>query len=176
MLPIAPATLDAMLLPVCLALLVLAACHDAIARTIPNWIPASLALVALVEMLRSQAAWSGLLAAALLFAACVSLWRFGWLGGGDAKLLGAIGLLVPPGRLFGTVTMIALAGGVLALPYIACRGRIGRPARVRPAGLAARAVRAERFRLRRGGPLPYAIAIAVGTGCTLLGGLFGGPP
>jgi prepilin peptidase CpaA len=165
-------TTDAMFPAACIALLLFAAWHDAIARTIPNWIPSALALIALFAMARSQAVWGGLLIAALVFAASVLLWRLGWLGGGDAKLLGAIGLLVSPGRIGGTLTVIALAGGVLALPYIACRGRIARPASSRPRGLVARALRAERFRLRRGGPLPYAVAIAVGTGF----GLLGGPP
>jgi prepilin peptidase CpaA len=150
----------------------MAAWHDAIARTIPNGIPATLALIAVVPLLQSQAAWHGLLTAGLLFGAALLLWRFGWLGGGDTKLLGAIGLLVAPDRIGGTVAVIALAGGLLTLPYLACRGRIDRPAPARPTGLVARALRAERFRLRRGGPLPYAIAIAIGTTF----GLLGGPP
>jgi prepilin peptidase CpaA len=154
------------------ALLGAAAWHDAVARTIPNGIPAALALIAVLALLLSPAPWHGLFAASLVFSAALLLWRFGLLGGGDAKLLGAIGLLVAPDRIGGTVTMIALAGGLLTLPYLACRGRIARPAPVRPTGLVARALRAERFRLRRGGPLPYAIAIAIGTTF----GLLGGPP
>ncbi len=165
-------SLGAFLVSAGLALLFIAACHDAISRTIPNWVPAALALVAGIALLGSPAAWGGLLSAALVFAAAVALWRLGWIGGGDAKLLGAIGLLVPPGRIGGTVTMIALTGGLLALPYVVCRGRIARPAPIRPSGLAARALRAERFRLRRGGPLPYAVAIAIGATV----GLLGGPP
>jgi prepilin peptidase CpaA len=37
-----------------------------------------------------------------------------------------------------------------------------RPLPGRPPSLAARIIRVERWRLRRGGPLPYAVAIASG--------------
>jgi prepilin peptidase CpaA len=153
-----------------LGLVCLAALHDVLARTIPNWISAMVAALGVPCLWLQPAAADRLLAAALLFAAAVLCWRLGWLGGGDAKLLGAIGLLLPPDRVAGTVLAIGLAGAVLALPYIACRGRLARPAPVRPSGLPARAWRAERFRLRRGGPLPYGVAIAAGAACGLLGG------
>jgi prepilin peptidase CpaA len=167
---------DPAVLAACVALLGIAALHDLIARTIPNWIAAVLASIAVLPLPGTLGIWNGLPAAALAFAGmfggAMLFWRLGWLGGGDVKLLGAIGLLVPPGRIGATVTAIALAGGVLALPYLACRGRIARARAVRPAGILARAWRAERFRLRRGGPVPYAVAIALGTAL----GLLGGPP
>jgi prepilin peptidase CpaA len=153
-----------------LALLGLAALHDVAARTIPNWIPATLAICALAPLLLAPAVGARLAAASVLFAAAVLLWRCGLLGGGDAKLLGAAGLLVPPDRVGGMVLVTGLSGAVLALPYLACRGRIAARPPDRPAGLAARAWRAERFRLRRGGPLPYGVAIAAGAASGLLGG------
>jgi prepilin peptidase CpaA len=152
-----------------LILLGLAALHDVLARTIPNWICAALAAAGLGALWLTPAASYRLLAAALLFAGAVLLWRAGWMGGGDAKLLGAVGLLVPPDRVAGTVLAIGFAGAVLALPYVICHGRIARPEPVRPHGLPARAWRAERFRLRRGGPLPYGVAIAAGAAIGLLG-------
>jgi prepilin peptidase CpaA len=172
MAPALPLDFDALSWSACMALLAIAALHDVIARTIPNWIPTTVALVGLVPLLRSPAALDGLLAAALVFAGGVLFWRLGLMGGGDAKLLGAVGLLVPPGRMLGAMAAIGLAGGVLALPYLMCRGRIAPPAPARPSLLPARAWRAERFRLRRGGPVPYGVAIAVGTALVL----FGGPP
>jgi prepilin peptidase CpaA len=153
-----------------LALLALAALHDVAARTIPNWIPATLAIGAIAPLLLSPSAGARLAAALLLFGGAVVLWRCGWMGGGDAKLLGAVGLLVPPDRVGLMVVAIGLAGALLALPYIACRHRIARPQLDRPAGLVVRAWRAERFRLRRGGPLPYGVAIAAGATFALLGG------
>jgi prepilin peptidase CpaA len=166
--------LSALVLFLCVGLLGFAALHDVIARTIPNWVPAAVALLALLTLLFYDQASGGLRNVALAFGAMGSgallCWRLGWLGGGDAKLLGAVGLLVSPGRMAGAVAVIGLAGGVLALPYVVCRGRIARPRPARPSGLLARGWRAERFRLRRGGPLPYAVAIAVGTAFSLLGG------
>jgi prepilin peptidase CpaA len=150
-------------------LLAFAALLDVVARTIPNWVSALLALTGLGALWLSQAAMGRLLAASLLFGGAVLLWRCGWLGGGDAKLLGAVGLLLPPDRVADAVTTTAFAGALLALPYLACRGRIARPVPCRRCGLAARAWRAERFRLRRGGPLPYGVAIAAGTAFALLG-------
>jgi prepilin peptidase CpaA len=152
-----------------LTLLTLAALHDVAARTIPNWMSAALALAGVGALWSTPAASDRLLAAALLFGGAASLWRAGWLGGGDAKLLGAIGLLLPPDRVVGAVLTTACTGSVLALPYLICRGRIARPGPGRPHGLPARAWRAERFRLRRGGPLPYGVAIAAGAAVGLLG-------
>ncbi len=167
-----PGTVITIAVPaLCLALLCFGALHDLIARTIPDVVPASLALLGLAAALHARTAVESLAGTALVFGGALLCWWRGWLGGGDAKLLGAVALLVPPARLGGVVTAIAAAGVVLALPYIACRGRIARPAPApRSASLAARAWRAERFRLRRGGPLPYGIAIAVGAAFGLLGG------
>jgi prepilin peptidase CpaA len=84
------------------------------------------------------------------------------MGGGDAKLFGAVALLVPPNLAPALIVGIALSGGVLAVVFLTARRRIAVPSSVRPLGLLARAVRVERWRLRRGGPLPYAVAIASG--------------
>jgi prepilin peptidase CpaA len=170
MLPLSSPTVIPVVASSAVALLGLAAWHDVLARTIPNWIAALLAVIGIASLIPSHAAFARLLAAACLFGVVVVCWRLGWIGGGDAKLLGAIGLVLPPDRLMAAVMAIALAGAVLALPYLACRGRIARPAPLRPVGLVARAWRAERFRLRRGGPLPYGVAIAVGAAFALFGG------
>ena len=84
------------------------------------------------------------------------------MGGGDVKLLGAAALLVPPELVPAMIAATALAGGVLGLLYLVARRRISRPGNAKPAGLMQRAFRAERWRLRRGGPMPYAVAIACG--------------
>jgi len=84
------------------------------------------------------------------------------MGGGDVKLLGAAALLVPPGSTPALVMDVCLSGGVLSLVFLAARRRVAVPGRLCPRGLLARAVRIERWRLRRGGPLPYAVAIACG--------------
>jgi prepilin peptidase CpaA len=57
----------------------------------------------------------------------------------------------------------AIAGGVLALLQLGLRGRLAAPSRPRPAGLLRRVLRCEAWRIRRGAPLPYGVAIAAGT-------------
>jgi prepilin peptidase CpaA len=84
------------------------------------------------------------------------------MGGADVKLFGASALLVPPMLVPSMVMCITIAGGVLALIYLAARRRVTRPGHGRPDRMVARVLRIERWRLRRGGPLPYAVAIATG--------------
>jgi prepilin peptidase CpaA len=84
------------------------------------------------------------------------------MGGGDVKLLGAVATIVPPGHVAQFIVAVTLAGAALALVYLAARRIIPAPDARRPARLVARAIRAERWRINRGGPLPYALAIAAG--------------
>ncbi len=88
------------------------------------------------------------------------------MGGGDVKLLAAAALLLPPRLVPGYVLAVALAGGVLGLLYLGLgallRRRAPRATPRRPATLLRRALRAEAWRIRRRGPLPYGCAIAAG--------------
>ena len=143
-------------------LLAVAAWHDLAARTIPNRLPLLVALVGLAQRAAGGQIAPGLAAGALVFAAAVWCWRRGWLGGGDVKLLGASALLVPPLLVPALLAAIAIAGAGLALVYLLARRWVRPAGGTRPAGLLARALRAERWRIARGGPLPYAVAIALG--------------
>jgi prepilin peptidase CpaA len=105
-------------------------------------------------------AWAGHLAApALVLAAGLLVFRLGLMGGGDIKLLVAIagwtGLAGLPAQLIAVV----LCGGGLALLLLAARWLAAR-------WLAAQRVQPARLPrlLQTGAPLPYAVAIAVGTG------------
>ncbi len=147
-------------------LLLTAAACDVLTRLIPNSIPIALAVVGLgLRGIDGSLPWS-LLAGAILFTLALLLWMRGWMGGGDVKLLGACGLLVPPASVFPMVAMVGVAGGGLALVYLTARRVVSRPSPVtaaqRPRGFLARALRAERWRLARGTALPYAVAIAIG--------------
>jgi prepilin peptidase CpaA len=149
-------------------LLVAAALHDVAARTIPNWV--SLGLCALGVMLRCLDGWpklvAGLSLGLVVFALATFCWKRGWMGGGDVKLLGAAAIFVPPILVPSMLIAVALAGGVVGMIYLLGRSllsRNARPATVRPRRLIARVLRVERRRLGRGGPLPYASAIAAGT-------------
>lgn len=150
-------------------LLVYAAAHDVAARTIPDAVPVALAAFGLAARLAAGNLLPATGAMALLGAACGYCWWRGWLGGGDLKLLIALALLLPPHRLLAAVVTTGWSGAVVALPYCLLRRHLAPPAPRRPARLLPRIWRAERFRLRRGGPLPYGVAIAAGG----LLGLFG---
>ena len=150
-------------LQICCAGIILAASlHDIVARTIPNGLAVTLAVSGIVAS-AMQGHFSGsLLAAAGVFFAAGLIWRRGWMGGGDVKLLGASTLGIAPGAVLTFIAAVALAGGVLAVCYLTARSLMSTSWRQRPTGLLARAVRGERWRISRGGPLPYACAVAAG--------------
>ena len=81
---------------IALLLLLIATVCDLRTREIPNWISIAIALVAIVT---SSVGWLGLgfplviAGGALGFLVGYSLFRFAQLGGGDAKLIAALGLL-----------------------------------------------------------------------------------
>jgi prepilin peptidase CpaA len=63
-----------------------------------------------------------------------------------------------------------LAGGALALGFLGLRPFVPAAPGPRPAVLLARVLRAEGWRIRRRGPLPYAVAIAIAGAASLLSG------
>jgi prepilin peptidase CpaA len=145
------------------ALLLIWTCfHDIATRTLPDWVAIAIAGLGLLgQIVAGDPGWS-LLAAALVFLGAAVIWYLGALGGGDVKLLGACALLPSPAAVPVLLVMTALAGGVLALFYLAAR-RVAPAIAGRPQGLPARIWRAEAWRMRRGGPLPYALPISLGT-------------
>lgn len=160
------------------ALLLLAAWHDLATRLIPNLLPVGIA--GLAGLLRLQVgpveALASLLTAMLVFFALAYLALRGWLGGGDVKLAAALVIALPPLAVADFIVATTVCGGVLALPYIAAsRSALlhTRPAGWTPskARLLPRVARVEGRRLRQGGPLPYAVAIAAGGIATLINGL-----
>jgi prepilin peptidase CpaA len=146
-------------------LLALVAWRDLAARLLPDG-PA-LALLGIGIAARAPLGWDALLqslgAAALLFVVLLAAATRGWLGGGDVKLAGAIAVGLEPAVAWSFVWWTSIAGAGLALPYLLAR-------RLSPAvpSLAPRAALPRRWaaiearRLVRGGPLPYAVAIAAG--------------
>ncbi len=150
-----------------MALLLAAGAEDIATRLVSNRLSLALALCGAGLRWREGALWIGLLAALAVFLAGAFCWRRGWLGGGDVKLLGAAALFVPPARIPALLLATSLAGGVLALLYLALAALPpAAPARGK-APLPARLLRIERWRIRRHGPLPYASAIAAGAVFTL---------
>jgi prepilin peptidase CpaA len=150
--------------------LVICALHDAAFRTVPNAFAASLAIFGLAARAMAGDLATTSITALIVFAAAALCWRRGWMGGGDVKLLAAAACFVPPAQVPLMLACIAMTGGALALPYLIGRRFVPRPALSRPAALPARLLRAEHWRLSRGGPLPYAVAIAAGAGIALIRG------
>jgi prepilin peptidase CpaA len=143
-------------------LLLAAGLHDAAARTIPNWIPASLALTGILLRVQQGNAMAGFGIAGLLLMILGVLWVRGFIGGGDMKLIPAVALVLPPSDAPVFVLSVAIAGGVLALIYLSLSLVVPRPRPGPRHGLLARLLKAEAWRMHRRGPLPYALAIAGG--------------
>jgi prepilin peptidase CpaA len=165
---------------VCILLLLIAAWSDLARRLIPDWCCLGVGLAgALVRVSAGlePLAWSLGLATGL-FVIMVAMHARGWLGGGDVKLIAALGVGLPPLGTLRFLTAMALAGGILAASHLVLRRvlRAAAPrswARPRDAGVVSRVLALESWRIRRHGPLPYGIAIAAGGIWVLLTG-FGG--
>lgn len=157
-----------------LALLSLAAWRDIATRTIPDAL--SLALVVLGLACRiteglPALAWS-LVVAALIFLLLLACHARGAIGGGDVKLLTALAVGLPPLGSYQLVVATALAGGALALIYLLLPHLLRHLPPARRAGSRANALRriaaVEAWRIRRRGPMPYGVAIALGAALVLL--------
>jgi prepilin peptidase CpaA len=144
------------------AIVLAAALHDVAARTVPNWMAGALAVLGLMVQMLSGHLIAGIIAGLIVFVAAMFCWRRGWMGGGDVKLLGAVAILVPAGHVAQFIVAVTLTGAVIALAYLMARRIVPAPGPRRSVRLIARAARAERWRISRGGPLPYALAIAAG--------------
>lgn len=143
------------------ALLACAALFDVCKFTIPNWI--SLALVGLFLVaaftLPVRFDWlSHLGAMAVVLCGSLLLYRFGFIGGGDLKLMAAVGLWVGLGDLLQLVVWVGIAGAVFTLSVIALR-RLLTGALV--AQTAFQQVTLPRV-LLPGEQIPYGVAIAAG--------------
>lgn len=150
-----------------MAVAVYAALHDVAVRTVPNTAALLLLLIGVAARLLDHNISGGVIATFCVFAVTFIFWRLGWMGGGDLKLLTASAMFVasaPAAQgVGGMVIATTLAGGVLSLLYLTGSLLAPKPAAVKPKGFIMRVFRAELWRLRRRGPLPYATAIAAGT-------------
>lgn len=146
--------------------LTVAALTDIATRTIPDRCAVALGVIGLGLQAWGAGAVAALASAgagACVFALAFLAWRRGWLGGGDVKLLAAAACVVPPAAVGTLLLAVAIAGGALSFLYLVLRAARPAVAAGRPRTRAARVLRAEAWRIRRGGPLPYGVAIAAGT-------------
>ncbi|GBQ34249.1 peptidase A24 [Gluconacetobacter azotocaptans] len=150
-------------------ILIVASLHDVATRTVSNGLVLALAILSGAISVASGHILAGLLSGLMIFGLATLCWWRGWMGGGDVKLLGAIGLALRPGQIFPLLTGVALAGGALACIYLLARACVAdRVSSVRPYSLVGRVRRIERWRLHRGCPLPYVCAITAGSLFVLL--------
>ena len=103
---------------IALLLLLVATICDFRSREIPDWISVVIAVVAIIA---SAAGWLGLGLPWVVAGGIVgllvgySLFQFAKLGGGDAKLIASLGLLLGPVGIFILLFGMAISGGVLSL-------------------------------------------------------------
>ena len=100
-------------------LLLSAGIEDARRREIANWKNAAIALMApawwyVQSYGLSDIAWQFGIALAV-FALFVGAFHFGWMGGGDVKMIGALALWLPIRGLFFMLMVMSVIGGVLTL-------------------------------------------------------------
>lgn len=145
-------------------LLCFAAARDIATRLIPDTVSIAIALIGLATRLFDGWAAAGvsLLLGAAIFLLLVPIAARGWLGGGDVKLLSAMAVGLSPALTLDFVVATVFVGGALGVAYIVGRHLVPE---VRVAGggtLLRRVIAVEAWRMRRRGPLPYAVAIAGG--------------
>jgi prepilin peptidase CpaA len=150
--------------------LAVAAYMDIRTRRIPNYL--TIGAVVLAMLLRAGAGPAevvdGLSGLLLAMAVVLPLFAMGGVGGGDAKLLIAVGAFLGPHALLVALLGTAIVGGIMAAAYATKRGVI-LPALLNTRGLLTWVVtggrRGERTTLQMEGAVsvPYGVAIAAGT-------------
>lgn len=134
-------------------LLVAAAAEDAVRLRISNFLCLGVIVAALAAMAIAgfeTSLWQNALVFAALLAGGTMLFGRGMFGGGDVKLLAALGLWCDLEATLVMLSGVFISGGILALVVLAAR-------MLAPAAAAGRMV----F-LQPGGGIPYGVAIAAG--------------
>jgi prepilin peptidase CpaA len=155
-----------------LVALCMAATIDLRHRIVPNRLVIVIAACGVGLRLWSAPGLTGfsLLAAALIVIALGRLAYHEWIGGGDAKLIGAVTLLVPLSGVGMLLLNIAIAGGLLSCAYVAARYTVTASPVPQPCAADVhrgklrlqRLLRGERRRIAGGEPMPYALAVLGG--------------
>lgn len=148
-------TLPVFLAAAALACVIAAMVTDLVRFEIPNWLSIALLGLALGYGLLTPGFgwWSHIGAVVLVFGIGLFIFSRGWMGGGDVKLLTGIAAWTGLEGLAAQLTATALAGGGLAMVLLLARG------------VATSGMKTDRIPklFRQDAPLPYAVAIALGT-------------
>jgi prepilin peptidase CpaA len=117
-----------LLVAILAAMLIVVAAGDLRNRLIPNWLNLAIALTAIpFWWLSGYALWPdiaiqiGLAAGLFMFFAII--FHLGMMGGGDVKLLAALGLWLPLASMVKLLVIMSIAGGVLTLVMLARKWR-----------------------------------------------------
>ena len=106
-------------------LMAYAASSDLLTMRIANWLILVLAVAYFALALLAQMSWAdigtSLAAAAITLAVAFTFFAFGWIGGGDAKLIAVTTLWVGVGMLLQYLIYSALLGGGLTLLILSLR-------------------------------------------------------
>jgi prepilin peptidase CpaA len=153
-----------------LVLLLTAAWHDIVTRTIPNAVCLLLLTVGVIARMfagpSSLALSAG--AALLLFLFLMIAFSRGLIGGGDVKLMATFAFGVAPLDCYRFVIATAIAGGILAIVYLILSRFLRAVYKFKRTSLPGRVWAIEAWRIRRRRPLPYGVAIAAGATFVLL--------
>jgi prepilin peptidase CpaA len=107
------------------ALIVVAGFCDLTRYTIPNPLPAALALAYFAVAMASGAGWLGfgmhVATGIAALAAGFVMFTLRWIGGGDAKLFAATALILGPSLALDYTLLAALFGGAMAVALLAMR-------------------------------------------------------
>ena len=108
-------------------MVLVAAGLDLRTRRIPNWLTVSGFAMALAFRLPQGggAFFDGLAAGLIAFAISLPFFALGGLGGGDVKLLAAVGAFLGIDRLWTALFVTAIVGGALALVAVIQQRRLG---------------------------------------------------
>ena len=107
------------------ALMAYAAASDLLTMTIPNKVSLALVLTFAAFAVFGGLAWDAVLlhvaAGALVLIVCFGMFAFGWIGGGDAKLLAGCALWLGLPGLAPFLFWTTVAGGVMAAVLLVAR-------------------------------------------------------
>lgn len=132
-------------------------------REISNYVSGMFLLLAVTQ--GAALNYSTLLGSVGIYFALFFLWKMQKMGGGDVKLITSSSLFFSLSHQISYLLNITLAGGALSLFYLCGRNRL----KILPRSeiYCGRIARIESWRIKRGWPMPYAIAIAAGFAITV---------
>jgi prepilin peptidase CpaA len=151
-------TLAEALVTAAILVLLIAAVFDLVRMEIPDALPILVLMLVSAHWFAAPEAsiwWSPIAAFCVMLAIGLLLFSRGWMGGGDIKLLVALAPLAGLAGLPLLLAVIAIFGGLLALLFLGLRTGLRAAGHD---GLQLPQV------LRQAAPLPYAVAIAAGSG------------